>query len=125
MAARRPLVLLALCCASSPWNTSASGVRGGSVDGSPSICQLKTLAQAQADIITNCGSKNAVISVWNECRTPILERAQRKIAETCCRDAVGSSGCEESSLPTEVYETDSPGGVPPKGVAVDAENSPA
>jgi hypothetical protein len=124
----RRLVLLAVCVAAgSPCACVASRVRGGGGgdDDSPSICQLKALAQAQNDIIVNCGSKNAVITEWNECRMPILERAQRKIAETCCRDAVGASGCEDASLPTETYETDSPGGVPPKGATLDDDATPA
>ena len=119
MAARfRRLVLLAVCVAacSSPYACVASHVRGGGGGGddSPSICQFKALAQAQSDIIVNCGSKNAMIAEWNESRTPILERAQRKIAKICCRDAVGASGCEDAyaylaallSLPAEGKEAD-------------------
>ena len=93
---------------------AASRLRGDA----PGACQMKALSRAQADIITNCGSKNAVIAEWDKCRMPILERAQREIASICCLDDIGSSGCEDSSLPTEEYEMDSPGSTPPAGLSL-------
>ena len=106
----------------------ASLVRGAAVYSSaavssPSLCQMKVLSAAQQDIITNCGSKNAIVMEWNACREPILERAQRKISKTCCLDAIGESGCEDTSLPIEAYERDSPGRVPPSGVTSYSESS--
>lgn len=107
-----PLIRAALLFAMVVSEAHASSLRVSDKQASSDICQLQVLSSAQEDIVTNCGSKNAVIKEWNECRNPIMEVAQRRIKNECCKDAVGVSGCDDASLPTEVYEADSPGAVP-------------
>ena len=108
----RPFIRIALTFAMLLEGTQASALRVADEQASPEICQLQVLSSAQADIIKNCGSKNAVMKEWNECRIPIMEVAQQRIKKECCMNALGSSGCDDASLPAEAYEEDSPGEVP-------------